>query len=64
MKEVKIIYDFKKLKGKPKRLLESLDYKIKSYGVQSDTVTLIFLCDENDLKIIKLLSKLELIIKF
>jgi len=48
MKEVKISYNFKKLKGKPKRLLENLGYKIKSYGVLNDTVTLIFLSDSDD----------------
>lgn len=47
MREIKISYDFRKLKGKPKRLLESLGYKIKSYGVQKDTVTLIFLSIED-----------------
>lgn len=48
MKEIKISYNFKKLKGKPKRLLDSLGYKIKSYGVTNDTVTLIFLSDSED----------------
>jgi len=60
MKEVKISYNFKKLKGKPKRLLENLGYKIKSYGVVNDTVTLIFLSesvDDTD-KIISELKKL------
>jgi hypothetical protein len=60
MKEVKISYNFNKLKGKPKRLLENLGYKIKSYGVCKDTVTLIFLSesvDDTD-KIISELKKL------
>ena len=47
MIEIKITYNFTKLKGKPKRLLEILGYKIKSYGVQTDTVTLIFLSDSD-----------------
>ena len=60
MKEVKISYDFNKLKGKPKRLLENLGYKIKSYGVCKDTVTLIFLSEsaEDSDKIISELKNL------
>lgn len=62
MKEIKISYDFTKLKGKPKRLLESLGYKIKSYGVQNDTVTLIFLSD--DLNILKQLKQLGISVEY
>lgn len=43
MRQVKITYDFTKLKGKPKRTVESIEgCTIKSYGVDRDSVTLIF----------------------
>jgi hypothetical protein len=64
MREIKITYDFKKLKGKPKRLLESLGYKIKSYGVQTDTVTLVFLLEDENLKIQNQLKEMGVLIDF
>ena len=44
MQRVKITYNFNQLKGKPKRIVESTEgCTIKSYGVNKDSVTLIFL---------------------
>lgn len=64
MTEIKITYDFNKLKGKPKRLLESLGYTIKSYGVQTDTVTLIFLSIEKKPKVLSDLISMGVSINF
>lgn len=48
MNEIIISYNFLSFKGKPKRLIEKMGLKIKSYGVQTDTVTLNFLSDSDD----------------
>lgn len=51
MLEIRIEYNFKSFKGKPKFLLEKIEgCKIKSYGTSKDTVTLIFLADCNETK--------------
>jgi hypothetical protein len=63
IQEIKITYNFKKLKGKPKTLLEKLGFKIKSYGVQQDAVTLVFLLGEEETNILTLLKDLGVSIK-